>query len=260
MDSGPDKKINIDRALALTREALTKKSELVCLPEYFYFRGPLKTANQLAGIAEPVDGSTVKIFAALAREKKVHILLGSIYEMPRRSGPVYNTSVLLGPDGAVKAAYRKKNLFHIRLPGSEVREADTFASGKAGVIARVGDLTLGMALCFDVRFPKLFEDYARKGVNLFTIPASFAQTTGKAHWELLVRARAVETYSYVVAPNQIGKNAEGLPCWGQSLIVDPWGRVLAQASNDMEEIIYARLDAREPARFRRMFPGYKNLI
>lgn len=260
MNSGPDKESNIRRAIGFTREALAKKSRFVCLPEYFYFRGLLKTKDSLDRAIEPVNGPTVKLFAALAKEKKAHILLGSIYERARTPGRVYNTSVLLGPDGKVKAIYRKNNLFHVRLGGGETREADVFDPGTAAALARVEDFGLGMTLCFDVRFPGLFEDYARRGADLFTIPSSFSSTTGKAHWELLVRARAVETFSYVLAPNQTGLNAGGLACWGQSLIVDPWGRILAQASNDKEEIIYARLDPQEPLRFRRMFPGYKKLI
>ncbi len=259
MSSGPDKENNINKALYFTRKALENKARFVCLPEYFYFRGPLKTKASVEQVVEPVNGPTVSAFAALGRKAKAHILLGSIYEKTRTKGRAYNTSVLLGPDGKVKATYRKNNLFHIRLGPGEIREADIFNPGIHTAMAIVEDFTLGMSLCFDVRFPGIYDHYARRGANLFTVPASFAYTTGKAHWELLVRARAVETFSYVLAPAQAGINSDGTQSWGQSLIVDPWGRILAQASNDKEEILYAGLDHRAPARFRRMFPGYKKL-
>ncbi|MEI6438050.1 MAG: nitrilase-related carbon-nitrogen hydrolase [Candidatus Omnitrophota bacterium] len=259
MASGPDKEKNLSKAIELTVRALAKKAALVCLPEYFYYRGPLKTEKDRNMVFEPVNGPTVKKFAATARDGKAHILLGSIYEQSRVNGRAFNTSVLIGPDGKVQAVYRKNNLFHIRLGAKETREADVFLPGRTAAPTKVRGFTLGMTLCFDVRFPGLYEQYARRGVNLFTIPASFARTTGKAHWELLVRARAVETFSYVLAPAQVGCGADGTPSWGQSLIIDPWGRILARASNDREEILYARLDPAAPARFRRMFPGYKNI-
>jgi len=260
MGSGPNKENNIKRALSFTAEALSKRSQFICLPEYFYFRGNLSTEAEISRIVEPVNGATVREFAVLAKKGKAYILLGSIYEKTRSKGRAYNTSVLIGPDGEVKAVYRKQHLFHLRMPGSpggEIRESFLFNAGTKKVIVPVGPFMLGMTMCFEVRFPMLYEWYARRGVNLFTIPASFAHATGQAHWELLVRARAVETFSYVIAPDQTGLNAQGYRCWGQSMIVDPWGEILAQASNAKEEIIYASLDPKKPQRLRRMFPGFK---
>ena len=259
MASGPDKEENIRKATGFACEAFLKGARFVCFPEYFYFRGPLKTAEEVERVCEPLNGPTVGGFAALATANKAYILLGSIYERANGRGRAYNTSVLLDPKGEVRAVYRKKNLFHVRLPGAEVRESDIFNAGTTATLTKVGPFTLGMAMCFDVRFPAMFEAYARKGANLFTVPASFSHATGQAHWEILVRARAVETFSYVLAPNQTGINAQGLPCWGQSMIVDPWGRILALATTDREEIVYASLDIKEPRSRRRMFPGYKDL-
>ncbi len=257
MNSSADKIDNVRRALAFTKEAIEERAALICLPEYFYFRGSLATREEIARVVEPIDGPTVKLFSAVARKNKVYILLGSVYEQARDGMRAYNTSILIGPEGCVKAAYRKNNLFHLRLPRAEICEKKLFYAGKKTAMVKAGPFILGMAVCFDVRFPLLFERYASRGANLFTVPAAFSYETGKAHWELLVRARAVETFSYVLAPNQTGLNAQGFPCWGQSLIVGPWGQILAQAGHDKEEVIYAVLDPKEPGRLRRMFPEYK---
>jgi deaminated glutathione amidase len=186
-------------------------------------------------------------------------LLGSIYEKILGQQKAYNTSVLIGPAGKVLATYRKMNLFHVRFPKKEIRESQTFRSGTSLKVVPVGEFKLGMSVCFDVRFPKLYEACIRRGANVFSVPSAFAQMTGRAHWEVLLRARAVETLSYVLAPDQTGLDAEGVPCWGHSMIVDPWGRVVAGASQNREQIVFGDIDIATVQRTRQTFPNHKCL-
>jgi predicted amidohydrolase len=157
----------------------------------------------------------------------------------------------------VLASYRKINLFHIRLPKTEVREGRIFKPGTALKTVALEKFRLGMSLCFDVRFPGLYESLARRGANVLAVPSAFSRATGQAHWEVLLRARAMETLSYVLAPDQTGLNAEGLPCWGHSLIVDPWGQIVSCASRDKEEIVFGEIDISSVKKARGIFPNYK---
>lgn len=259
LDSRHDKARNIQRALVLCEKALFEGATFVLLPEYFYFRGPLRSWEELAAIVEPVNGPTAQRFSVLAKKFRAHILLGSIYERVLASKKAYNTAVLIDPSGKVSATYRKQHLFHMRLSGYEICEGRFLKPGRELTVVPVGEFRLGIAVCFDVRFPDIFERSAQKGANLFAIPASFSYTTGKAHWEMLVRTRAVETFSYVLAPNQTGVGAEGVRCWGHSMIVDPWGRILAEASANEEEIVCADIDFEETRKYRERFPGYKKI-
>ena len=259
MDSQADKARNVGKALDFVRRAFSKKAEFVLLPEYFYFVGPISGAEDLRKIVEPVGGPTTEVFAELAREFRGHVLLGSIYEMIPGQNKAYNTSVLIGPSGKVLAAYRKRNLFHICLPGKEIQEGKVFEPGKTLEVVAVGDFKLGMSVCFDVRFPGLYEAGARRGANVFSVPSAFVQTTGKSHWEVLLRARAIETLSYVLAPAQTGLNAEGVPCWGHSMIIDPWGQIVRQASQNKEEIVFGNIDISIVKKTRTVFPNCKRL-
>ncbi len=257
MDSRADKARNIKKALAFSEEAFSQGADLVLLPEYFYFRGPIKSAEQLRTVAEPVNGPTMQAFATLARKFRGHLLLGTIYERSSDLQKTYNTAVLLSPAGKIVGSYRKQHLFYMRLSGQDMCEGRVFTPGRRVTVLRVGDFHLGIAVCFDLRFPDIFERSAKKGANLFIVPSSFSYVTGQAHWEVLLRARAIETFSYVLAPNQIGVNAEGARCWGHSMAVDPWGRVLAQASGTQEEIVYVDIERAQVKKYRDLFPGYK---
>ncbi len=258
MNSTDDKGQNIHRALALCSRAFSRGAQFVLLPEYFYFRGRIKGVAGMREVTEPVDGPTTRMFAAMAQKARGHILLGSIYERSPDPRKAYDTAVLLSPSGKVVGTYRKQHLFHLRLPGQEIRETDTFLPGGRRTVVRVGNFRVGLTICFDLRFPDIFERSVQQGADLFVVPSSFAYATGKAHWEILLRARAIETFSYVLAPNQTGRSAEGARCWGHSMAVDPWGKVLAQASADREEIVYARIDTARVHESRQQFPGYKN--
>jgi deaminated glutathione amidase len=250
MKSGPHKAVNVARALQFARDAIARRATLVMFPEYFNYRGPLDRAV-LSGLVERIPGPSTLPFLELARRHRVYVLIGSLYEKARGSEKAYNTSVLINPQGQLQAVYRKQHLFHVCLPGKKINEADFFKPGRRSVVTALGGFSLGMAVCFDVRFPLLFEGYARRGAQVFSVPAAFSYETGRAHWKTLLRARAVETFSYVLAPNQAA------PYWGHSMAVSPWGEVLAEASGDREEVIYAGIDRARVAVTRRGFPDYK---
>lgn len=257
MNSTDDKEQNIRKAVVLCARAFSRGAQFVLFPEYFYFRGKIKGSAGMRDLAEPVDGPTTKTFALMAHKARGHILLGSIYERSPDPRKAYDTAVLLSPSGKVAATYRKQHLFHLRQPGREIREAETFLPGGRLTVVRAGEFHVGIAVCFDLRYPDIFERSARQGADLFVVPSSFSYVTGKAHWESLLRARAIETFSYVLAPNQTGRSAEGIRCWGHSMVVDPWGKVLVRASPDREEIVYARIDASRVRQCRQQFPGHK---
>ena len=257
LDSRADKVRNIEKSLAFSEEAFSKGAAFVLLPEYFSFRGPIETVERLKAVAEPLNGPTVQAFAVVARKFRGHLLLGTIYERASVTGKAYNTSVLLSPAGKVVTRYRKQNLFHMRSQGRETREGKLFRAGHKLTVVPVGKFHLGIAVCFDLRFPDVFERSAKKGANLFAVPSSFTYATGQAHWEVLLRARAAETFSYVLAPNQTGINADGMRCWGHSMVVDPWGEVLVQASETQEEIVYADIEMATVKKYRDLFPDYK---
>jgi nitrilase len=257
MDSRTDKARNVRKALDFVRRAFSKKAKFVLLPEYFYFIGKIGGTEDLRKIAEPVGGPTTEVFADLAKKSRGYVLLGSIYERIPGQNKAYNTSVLVGPSGKVLAMYRKRNLFHVHLAKKEIREARVFEPGKTLRVVPVEGFKLGMSVCFDVRFPGLYAASAQRGANVFSVPSAFARTTGKPHWEVLLRARAIETLSYVLAPNQTGLKAGGVPCWGHSMIVDPWGQIVCQASQNNEEIVYGDIALDRIKKTRAIFPNYK---
>ena len=230
---------NLKRALVFVESAAKKKAKFIVLPEIFIFRGNLKLTPN---VAEMIPGPTIREFSQLAKKYHVFILAGSIYEKVRGEKKVYNTSVLIDDHGRIKAKYRKINLFNVILSGKKIMESQCFLSGTRPVLTQVGEFSTGLTICYDLRFPKLFWDYGQKGVEIFCIPSAFTYETGKVHWETLLKARAIENFAYVLAPNQAGENHRGIKTYGHSMIIDPWGKILAQASENREEIIYADLD------------------
>jgi predicted amidohydrolase len=242
LNSTPEVDANLARSRELIREAAARGARLVALPEYFAYLGP---EAGLAALAQPVDGPLVTGFRELAAELKIFLLLGTFPESadPGQALP-YNTSLLLGPQGQVLARYRKLHLFDADLPGRPPhRESRSTRPGAEVVAAPLTGTpgVAGLAICYDLRFPELFRALMAKGANLFLVPAAFTLATGPDHWEVLLRARAIENQAYVVAPAQYGGYAPGRRCFGRSLIIDPWGLVLAQAP-DREGLILARLD------------------
>jgi predicted amidohydrolase len=251
MSSGADRTANLARASALVREAAARGARLVVLPEVFAWRGP---RGEEAQAGEPIPGPTTAALAALARELRVHLCAGSLLEAVPGEQRAYNTSCLFDPDGTLVARYRKIHLFDVELPGRvSVCESDTRARGGEVVVAPTALGALGLSICYDLRFPELYRALVRGGAEVLLVPSAFTFPTGAAHWEVLCRARAIESQCYLIAPDQTGTSPHGFADWGDSLIVDPWGRVLARAG-DGEGVITAEIDLGYLVRVRRELP------
>ena len=254
MSSTPNKEENLQTAERLIREAVAAGAELVALPELFSCHGLERVYRDNA---EPVPGPTTNSLGALARELKVYVLGGSILEGDAGSDRLYNTSTFFGPDGELSAVYRKIHLFDVKAPDREYLESRTVAPGSEVVTAKAGAATLGLSVCYDVRFPELYRLLALRGAEVLAVPAAFTLQTGKDHWELLLRARAVENQAFVIAPAQWGQKADGRWTYGRSMIVDPWGTVLAQCP-DRDGHALATLDLDSLDRLREEFPALAN--
>ncbi len=249
-----NKSDNIAKALTLAGQALRQSARFILFPEVFNFRGDLRNKELLSSVAESIPGPSTKPFSLLAQQNKVHVLLGSLLEKSK-DGEVYNTSVLISPTGQIKAKYRKINLFDARIGDKIIRESDCFKSGKSHRMADVDEFSMGLSICYDLRFSRLYESYARRGANMLAVPSCFTRKTGEAHWESLLRARAIENLSYVLAPNQVGTDARGMQAYGHSMIISPWGEILARGSGDNEEIVLADINKEEVYKARAVLPG-----
>ena len=256
MNAGPDKPANLERAERLVRVGAARGANLVALPEVFNWRGK---RNEQAAAAETLDGESLTLMARLARELQIHIVAGSITEQAAAGDSrCYNTSVLLGPDGKQIAVYRKIHLFDIDLPGRvTVRESDTKLAGADVVTASTPLGAIGLSICYDLRFPELYRRLTFAGAQIIAIPSAFTFPTGEAHWEPLIRARAIENQAYMIAPAQFGPNVYGYSDYGNSMIVDPWGRVIARAA-DQEGVVVAPIDLEYQERVRRELPALKH--
>ncbi len=257
LNSTSDMAANLKRARELVAQARDRGAELVALPEHFAYLGP---EDKNPPSAQPVNGPLVREFGNLARELGIFLLLGSFPETAEPDQPPHNTSVLLGRDGAILAAYRKMHLFDVDLPGGpKYKESQFIHPGIEVVTASLAGtpFTAGLAVCYDLRFPELFRALVHQGADLIFLPAAFTLATGRDHWEVLVRARAIENQAYVVAPAQWGQHSPGRRSYGRSLIVDPWGVVLTQAP-DAEGFILADLDHARLSRLRREMPCWQH--
>ncbi len=239
MSAGSDKAANLERAERLVRVAVSHGASLIALPETFNWRGK---RGAEAAAAETIEGESVSLMAGLASDLKVHIVAGSITEHVPGQEKTYNTSVMLGPDGARIGVYRKIHLFDIDLPGRVTVKESASRLGGAEVVCVASSLgAVGMSICYDLRFPELYRRLAFEGAKILVVPACFTFPTGEAHWESLLRARAIENQAYVIAPAQFGINVHGFSDYGNSMIIDPWGRVLGRAS-DQEGVVCAPID------------------
>ena len=248
LSAGSDTSRNVDEALRLVDEAADLGATYVQLPEYFNFLGPFAGFENAA---ETVPGATTTRMAELAKSRALTLHLGSLLERSSTKGRFYNTSVVINPRGEVIATYRKIHLFDVNVPGAiRHRESDVIAPGDEVVVVRFDGFSMGLSVCFDVRFPELYRRLALAGADMIAIPSAFNAVTGRAHWETLVRARAIENHAFVVAAAQVGTTAEGIATYGHSLIVDPWGEVLGEATADAPEVVVATLDLSEVARRR----------
>ena len=226
MVASNDKAANLDEAEHWVREAASQGARIVALPEVFIWRGSKKLESETA---EPIPGPTSRAMAALAAELGIYLLAGSILEAIPGSVKAYNTSLLFDPTGKLLASYRKIHLFDVDLAnGVSLRESDTRAHGDAIAIGRSDLCTMGLSVCYDLRFPELYRDLTRHGAQLIFVPAAFTAYTGQAHWEPLLRARAIENQAYIIAPGQFGQSRSSFETHGHTMIVDPWGKILAE--------------------------------
>ena len=195
---------------------------------------------QLASVAAPFEGHPqLARVSDLAKQHGMHIQIGSL-AVPLPDGRFANRSVLFGPDGAIVTTYDKIHLFDADIAGlNAYRESATYAGGERAVTAALGEFTLGLSICYDMRFPRLYNALANAGANLIAVPAAFTVPTGQAHWHVLLRARAIETGSYVIAAAQGGQHANGRATFGHSLIIDPWGRIIAELDHDAPGVLVA---------------------
>jgi predicted amidohydrolase len=251
MESGPDLAANLARARALVVAAAARGARLVVLPEVFAWRGG---GDAEPDVASSIPGPVSEFLCSLAAEVGVTLVGGSFLERSDVPGRSFNTSILVDPDGSIRAIYRKLHLFDVDLPGRvTVRESDVRVPGREVVTAATALGTVGLSICYDLRFPELFRRLALAGATIVTIPSAFTAYTGAAHWEPLLRARAIENQVFVIAPNQTGTSPHGFRDYGHSMIVDPWGTVLARAG-DGEALVTAALDLDLLARVRREMP------
>ncbi len=255
LTSRADKAANLERAERLVARAAATGADLVVLPEKWNAIG---SAADLHAAAEPLEGGeSAEAMAGWARSHGITLVGGSITE--RRDGreKLSNTSVVFGPDGEPLGLYRKIHLFDVEVGGHVYRESEAEEPGGEPVVVQDEGWPVGLTVCYDVRFPELYRILALEGAELVTVPAHFTTPTGKDHWHVLLRARAIENQYYVAAAAQVGETLPGKPAYGRSLIVDPWGIVLAQAP-DEETVITAELDRARLRDVREKLPSLKN--
>jgi len=254
LNSQEDKQRNLEVAERLVRAAAGDGAELVCLPEKWNLLGG---SEALVGGAEPLDGPSLSAARVWARDLRIHLVAGSIAERVEGHDRLFNTSVLIGPQGDDLGTYRKIHMFDVEVGGVTYRESDHEEGGEEIVSAPLGELELGLSVCYDLRFPELYRILAVRGARIITVPSAFTQATGRDHWEVLLRARAIENQAFMVAADQFGEAPPHYNSYGRSAIVDPWGVVLAMAP-DEECFVAADLDIEAQERIREELPALAN--
>jgi predicted amidohydrolase len=251
LGAGSDKAANFAKAERLARRAAERGARLIVFPEVFFWRG---SRQEEASMAEPIPGPTTERLSALASELGALLVGGSILEQVPGNGRVFNTSTVFGPTGELLGQYRKAHLFDVDIPGHvSIRESDTRKAGCEAVVVKTPLATLGLSICYDLRFPELYRRLTELEAEIVCVPSAFTFATGALHWEVLLRARAIENQVYVVAPNQIGVGPAGFADFGHSLIVDPWGTPIGRATNG-ETVAVAEIDLDYLAQVRRELP------
>ena len=254
LDATGDVAANIARAADLAAEAAAGGARLVALPEYLQYRGG---DDGYRASARPIPGDHTTPFAAVAQRHGAWVLVGSLAESSADPDRPYNTSVLIRPDGTIAATYRKIHLFDVAVDDGPIdAESARVTAGDESVVADVDGVAIGLSICYDLRFPELYRTLALAGAQVLTVPANFMERTGRDHWEVLLRARAIENGAWVIAPSQIG-GPTGYPAFGRSMVIDPWGTIVAQAP-DAVSIVRAELDIDRVAAVRRQIPSLAN--
>ena len=255
LNSGAERAANLASAERLTRAAAADGASLIVLPEKWTAMG---SEEQLRAAAEPLDGPTIGWARELARELGVDLIAGSFLELVPGQEKLANTSVHVDPQGEIQAVYRKIHMFDVEVAGHTYRESELEEAGDEIVLSRAaaGD-ELGLSVCYDLRFPELYRILAVRGARVLLVPAAFTLATTRDHWEVLLRARAIENQAFVIAANQVGRHPGGQESGGRSMIVDPWGVVLAQARDGVGHIV-AELDLEQQRQTRASLPSLAN--
>jgi len=254
MTSRTDKAANLERAEALVARAASTGADVVVLPEKWNLIGG---ADDYRAGAEPLEGGSVAAMSGWAKTLGITLVGGSITERREGREKLSNTSCVFDPEGELVAVYRKIHLFDVEVGGHVYRESETEEPGTEPVVAHAEGWAIGLTVCYDLRFPELYRVLALEGAELVTVPAHFTTPTGRDHWHVLLRARAIENQSYVAAAGQVGETLPGKPAYGRSLVVDPWGTVLAQAP-DEETVIAAEVDRSRLREIRAKLPSLAN--
>ena len=253
MRSGLDKRENLRRASDLIEEAVRQGSEFIVLPETFNCLG---TYAGMVDQAENIPGNTTNTLSELAKQYGVFIHCGSIFEKADISSKAFNTSVVLGPSGNLVATYRKIHLFDVNLPGDFSSCESRWVIPGEQIIAQETPLgKIGLSICYDLRFPELFRKLAAQGVQLAFVPSAFRKTTGAAHWEVLLRARAIENQAYLFAPNQWGEQSDGTINYGHSMVVNPWGEIIARADGESDSVLVVDVNLTDLEKIRKQLPA-----
>lgn len=257
MNSGTTPEPNLDALAALAKEAAAQGASYALSPEVTVVFA--ENRDGLRAVAGPWENnSAIARCAAIARETKLWLHLGSL-AVALPDGRFANRSVLFRPDGSIAATYDKIHLFDATLPGlREYRESATYAGGDSAVVTEAAGVKLGLSICYDVRFPPLYRELAIAGAELIAVPAAFTVPTGEAHWEVLLRARAIETGSFVIAAAQAGQHQNGRATYGHSMIVDPWGKILGQLGGNGPGVLVADIDTAAVAEARGRVPALAN--
>jgi deaminated glutathione amidase len=255
LNSTADPERNRQVADRLVRAAAAEGAALVLLPEKWSVLG---TGAETAAGAESLDGPALTLMRGLAAELRIDLVAGSIAE--RATGKGRNTCVHIGPDGEDRALYRKLHMFDVTVGGRAYRESDHEEPGDEVVVSSADGVGLGLTVCYDLRFPELYRELSARGAKIVCVPAAFTLATTRVHWEILLRARAIEDQCFVIAANPFGEHAPGMRSGGRSMIVDPWGDVLARADEDGEAVLVADLDLERLEQVRRDLPSLANRV
>jgi deaminated glutathione amidase len=254
LNSTDDYDRNLRVGEQLVREAAADGADLVVLPEKWTVLGP---PEALRAAAQPLDGPALTAAAGWAEELDIHLVAGSVTERAEGGERLFNTSVLIGSDGGLRGVYRKIHMFDVDVGGVSYRESEVEQPGEEIVVADAGGIPIGLTVCYDLRFPELYRILALRKARVISVPSAFTERTGRDHWEVLLRARAIENQVFVLAAGQIGDAPPHYRSYGRSMIVDPWGVVLAQAP-DTECFVAAELDFSIQDETRESLPSLRN--
>lgn len=254
MRSGTDPARNIDDAEAMIREAAANGARLIATPETTHLM-QRDTEQLFATLCTPEEEPALVRFSDLADALNVTLVIGSL-ALKGADGRAVNREHVFGPDGSLLAVYDKAHMFDVQIgPGEYYRESANYAPGDKAVVVKAAGTRLGLSVCYDVRFAYLYRKLAKAGATILTVPSAFTKPTGRAHWEVLLRARAIETGSFVIAPAQGGKHEDGRKTWGHSLVIGPWGEVIAELENEEPGLLYAEIDPDDAKEARARIPA-----